>query len=292
MLVRLLAVLLCLPLAASGPPLGAHRPDVDVQAHLDFAADPAFDSAVSLEYGGRFIGSGVLVAPGWVLTAAHHSVPLGTSERLPSLAVVVGGEPVVVEAIVAHPNFGPDRPEGTPLVDLALVRLAVPVDGATPARLHDVDRDGSEVGRVGAVVGFGSVAEATALVRDTGGDAGRRIGGLNRIDTMESTDYGPEYARPSGPTGDRYLYADFDWPAGDAPDDRPLDLEYVPLIGDSGSGLYVETGGTWRLAAITQGVVGPHQNDGLRDRPVHETLAAFVRLAPHRTWISRTVASD
>ena len=271
-------------LVATTAPPGAHRPDVPVEAYVTFASAPAFDSATLVRFRGNPIGSGVLVAPRWVLTAAHFTAPLPDG----SLSAEVGGRVVAVDSVVTHPHFGSDRPEGVPGVDLALLRLAEPVASLAPAVLHAVPHDGSEIGRVGAIVGFGSVADATARLRDTGGALGRRIGGLNRIDTDDASTYGDRYVwiEPDGQT----LYADFDWPAGDAPEDQPLDLEYVPLLGDSGAPLFVETDGVWRLAAITRGAIGPDRNDGLRDRPVYEALAAFTRLAPHRAWLHATVS--
>ena len=282
-----LAAIALLATSASLPgvgPSGAVRPDVPLRDYVDFGADPAFDAATLVRFRDSPIGSGVLVGARWVLSAGHFTVPLPRG----GLSVEVGGQTVGVDSVVAHPHFGSDRPEGAPAVDLALLRLAEPVLSVDPALRHSYPRHGSPVGRVGAIVGFGHEADATTLIRDTGGPTGRRVGGLNRIDTDDAATYGPEFAWHV--SDGQKLYADFDWPAGDAPEDRPLDLEYVPLLGDSGAPVYVETAGTWRLVAITQGSIGPDENEGLRDLPVHETVAVFTRVVPHYAWINETTS--
>ncbi|ATB29362.1 S1 family peptidase [Melittangium boletus] len=126
--------------------------------------------------------SGALIAPDVVLTAAHclevfgpegaYEVFLG--ERLP-VDSGAGGRFVRVARAVRHPDYEPS----THAQDVALLRLASPVD--VPAlRLPGSGGDGLAPGRDVRVVGFGSTKDAALP------SGGRRQGGL-RV-----TDVGPE----------------------------------------------------------------------------------------------------
>jgi hypothetical protein len=70
-------------------------------------------------------GVGTLIAPRWVLTAAH------VAESLTGEAPVVrfGEQSITVSGVFVHPEYGrPDAP-----LDLALIELALPVPGIPPA---------------------------------------------------------------------------------------------------------------------------------------------------------------
>ena len=82
-----------------------------------------------------------LVAPRWLLTAAHCAADVPSAH-----AVNVGSERVGVEGVVCHPAYrGWDH-------DLALVRLEQPVVGVTAVPLY---RDRDEVGQTVLFVGRG-----------------------------------------------------------------------------------------------------------------------------------------
>jgi len=82
-----------------------------------------------------------LVAPRWLLTAAHCAADVPSAH-----AVNVGSERVGVEGVVCHPAYrGWDH-------DLALVRLEEPVAGVTAVPLY---RDRDEVGQMVLFVGRG-----------------------------------------------------------------------------------------------------------------------------------------
>jgi len=82
-----------------------------------------------------------LVAPRWLLTAAHCAADVPSPH-----AVDVGSERVGVEGVVCHPDYrGWDH-------DLALVRLQEPVAAVTPLPVY---RDRDEVGQGVVFVGRG-----------------------------------------------------------------------------------------------------------------------------------------
>ncbi len=82
-----------------------------------------------------------LIAPGWLLTAAHCAADVPTPH-----AVDIGSERVRVDGVVCHPDYrGWDH-------DLALVRLEKPVADVTPLPFY---RDRDEVGQTVLFVGRG-----------------------------------------------------------------------------------------------------------------------------------------
>ncbi|HZZ94854.1 MAG TPA: trypsin-like serine protease [Usitatibacter sp.] len=137
-----LAVLLPLPAAAL-----LTRADRDDDEYAELAT--RYPSAISLGVGQ---GEGVLVAPRWVLTAAHRAVVLQDLKPRPTLAI--GARRYEIEAVVLHPGWKGGRDD-----DIALLRLATPVADVAPAALQRVpDEDAKGIvlvahgsgGRLGA----------------------------------------------------------------------------------------------------------------------------------------------
>lgn len=95
---------------------------------------------------GRSGGDGTLIAPTWVLTAAH--VADGMARRTNGRFQVLFGEDEKaydVAQVIVHPGFAPMGPH-----DIALVRLAEPVSDITPAKLYaETDEQGQMIVLVG-----------------------------------------------------------------------------------------------------------------------------------------------
>jgi len=115
--------------------------------------------------GGAADCEGTLIAPRWVLTAAHVA-----AEITPGHLVTVTGESYTVDSVIRHPDWD-DGPN-----DLALLRLERSVGGVRPARLY---RGSEEVDRVVVLVGYGDVG--TGLSGPTGSDRQVR-GATNRVE--------------------------------------------------------------------------------------------------------------
>lgn len=101
------------------------------------------------------VAHGTLIAPDWILTAAH--VANGVSPV--SGVVMVRGKTVNVLRIVYHPSWVGDLPEGfaePSWVDLALLQLAEPISDVEPVALYD-GKD--EKGRTVTFVGRGKTGD-------------------------------------------------------------------------------------------------------------------------------------
>ncbi len=155
-----LALLMALPAGATEAPLRIEPQIVGGAAVTPVQWRNNFRWVVALADGtsGEQFCGGALIAPRWVLTAAHCLAGV----RPDDLRIRAGsrlwseGRLLAVDRIVTHPAYDP-RTEGN---DIALVRLAAPVDlplvrPATPAQ---TGRFGGP-GDLGHALGWGNLSE-------------------------------------------------------------------------------------------------------------------------------------
>ncbi len=248
-------------LAAAAALAGLSRPAEAIVTRHDR------EDARYLALGGKYpevvpvaLGQGTLVAPDWIITAAHV-VDGGLSPV--SGSVTIGGEAYPVERIVLHPSWvgdlGPGRAE-LDWVDMALVKLARPVAGVRPAALypgHD------EQGRTIVFVGRGRTGDGRAgPVRDDG-----------RLRAAQNT-----VTRAEG----AWLSFTFDAPpAGD-------DLEGISGPGDSGGPALLAIDGTRFVIGISSR--NDHDAAGLPEC-VYGTTEVYARVSAQYDWLRRTMAS-
>ncbi len=246
---------------------GAMRHDQPETRYVDLAQGQDF-AAVGLVSAGRIgAGSAVLIAPAWAVTAAHVVEGISTS----ALTVSWGPETYLIETIVSHPSS-----------DLALLRLSSHPAGTSPALLY---RGTSELGQEAVVVGFGIAGNGLqtmgAIFASPESEIGVKRAGRNRVDEIDFE-------------GD--LLADFDHPRdslynmmGDA---LPLDLEYFPLPGDSGGGLYIKNGDRWELAGITISGKAPRRDLKGDGNPMNALayghIGKWARVSLFANWILQT----
>ncbi|HVK79677.1 MAG TPA: trypsin-like serine protease, partial [Verrucomicrobiae bacterium] len=135
-------------------------------------------------------GHGVLIAPQWVLTVAH-----AVYDQRDSLdAITIAGQSRAVAEVIVHPEFEPlpaDAMSGdaAPLMarlgelrDIALIRLAEPVNDVAPVTLY---RGANEAGRLVRIIGRGATANGlTGEAPDTPHRGALRRA-YNRIDIAE-----------------------------------------------------------------------------------------------------------
>ena len=226
----------------------AIRHDVDDARYIELGE--AYPSVVRVGSNG---GDGTLIAPEWVLTAAH--VAEGMVRRVgKGLRVFVDGEEVGyrVKQVVLHPGFTPMGPD-----DIALLRLERPVEGIVPAGLY---RQTDEEGRPIVLVGHGDTK------RGDGGEwtADRiRRGATNVIDEANDT----------------HLVFDFDAP-GEA-----TELEGTAGPGDSGGPAFIEIDGEPLVAGVSSLGEPGEKGPGTYGAREH-----YVRVSTYITWIDSIMA--
>lgn len=133
-------------------------------------ADQPYPFTVSLHTAdGKLFCAGALIAPSWVVTAAHCAfgrVPSAVSARVGTNSPGEGGEAGPLAAMVVHPAFNLQSPAG----DIALLRLATPV-AAAPIGLAAVAAPGTAT----RILGWGQTCPSV--------DCGRLPAVLQQLDT-------------------------------------------------------------------------------------------------------------
>ncbi len=220
---------------------GISRHDRDLEYHRQLAMQPQFQAAGAMRFGGAR-GSGTLIAPGWVLTAAHGTELANVS----GIRFTIGGTTYASVEKHEHPDWkGSARiTEG---YDLALVRLSEEVQGIDPAALY---RGTSIVGRTATLVGAGLTGDG--LTGQIPGTLGTMHAGQNTIDATadQLASFLPGLALSSNG-----LVIDFDSPLGPGLNRigsaTPLDREFFTGQGDSGGAYWVDDGaGGWSIASV------------------------------------------
>lgn len=180
-------------------------------------------------------GHGVLIAPRWVVTAAHAAPMQG-------IEVSVGGVARKVERVITYPGYKrlPDQLVEEALAsgdlskvyaflassnDIALVELASPVTDVAPVALYRGDK---EAGMTVQLVGRGATGN---------GAEGQVPHGSHRAALRRAFNV-------IVGTGARYVWYRFDPPSSALP------LEGITGSGDSGGPLLIEDGGSRQLVGL------------------------------------------
>jgi hypothetical protein len=234
-----------------------------------------------------FRASAVLVSPRWALTAGHVSWAAPRKR----LRFEFAEKQYRATRLVPHPDF-PDKllePEKKLMVgargaDLALVQLDRPVLDVRPATRY---RGAAEVGKTVTIVGYGCIGDGKAGLKlpptherrganNVIDAAGGKLGALlitNRVLLFDFDD-------PNDPSGNQLGKA------------TPVDLEGTISKGDSGGGWFINDGGTWKLIAITSGVLPPTgdpHDDRNRPELYHGAIGAGMRVSTANDWIDRVI---
>ena len=221
-------------------------------------------------------GHGVLIAPQWIVTAAH-TLPLHSVLD----QVTLNGQPRKVQRVVTHPGYktlpqsliDPAMATGEAMLivvflanidDIALIQLVEPVTDVMPVRMYEGT---DEVGQLAKLLGKGATGN---------GAEGHDPKGPNRTELRRA------YNRVTS-AYDRWFCYVFDEPSAAEP------LEGVLGNGDSGGPVLIEQNGEWRLAG--QGAWKVVQGNVLTARPGrYGQVTCNVRLSHYRDWMEQVMS--
>jgi len=210
-------------------------------------------------------GSAVLIAPNYVLTAAH------VVNNLPVSSISFWfTDPPIAPVQAASKNVPVQYTADNQGWDIAVVRLSESILDVTPAELYT---GSAELGEVGFIVGSGQGGNGHD---GADGWAGIKRAGYNMIDVI-------------GGAQNHYLYADFDDPDSGLLNwygsPVPLDLECCIAPGDSGGGVFIYEGGQTKIAGINS-----HTWPSILNYK-YGTQMAMTRVALFVPWINSIIST-
>jgi hypothetical protein len=233
-------------------------------------------------------GHGVLIAPRWVVTAAHAApmqmkgmdcdVSIGGVARRVKRVVIYPGYKKLPNEIVTEALASGDLSKISAFLaasnDIALIELASPVTDVTPVPLY---RGNQEVGMTAELMGKGATGH---------GDKGQEPGSSHR--TVLRRAFNVIVA-----ADDRYVSYRFDAPPAALP------LEGITGSGDSGGPLFIEEGNSTQLIGLASWSRYPPDHPFWKtwnpSRPFVEGLYGVVvnavRVSRYAKWIDGVMSA-
>ena len=196
---------------------------------------------------------GTLIAPEWVLTAAHTVFCLN-----PGQSIAVGDELVEVKARYSYPSYQLGEQN-----DLALIQLAKPVLSVEPAKLY---RQQDERDQVLWFIGSGGTG--TGLTGETIGykeNNGVLRKAQNKVTAVTPSDL--RFVFEQGQHG--------------------LELEGVSGNGDSGGPAYIQKSDGFYLLGVSS-----RADSWFKDVGEYGVTELYTRVSSHVDWIEQVMAAD
>ncbi len=273
---------------------GTIRNDVADSFYTSLAQQSVYDSVGFLTWSigsSGYIASGTLIAPDWVLTAAHvvggtDDYGAGVSGMIFGMGPAYNGIGISATKLIPYGGWSSSGGNLWAGVDLGLVHLSQAITNVTPAQM---DFSTSLVGLLGTSVGYGR--SGTGL---TGMNTypGTKRAGQNMIDARGGmlTTMGDGGLLDLDGISPTVLFHDFDKPPesvlSSMGSTAPLALEYLIGSGDSGGGLFIDIGGVTKLVGVNSFLASlPDPLDTTGPNGDYGDLAGVVSVQSFGNWI-------
>ena len=237
--------------------------------------------------------SGVLIAPQYILTAAHNVAYDDRTIKRP-FNIIIGGNTYTISTdaqVRVNPNYdGVDFHGG----DIAVVKLDTPVTGITPATRYSGTE---EIGKQVVHKGFG--------IHKNPSPDGSKVG-YNVIDGTADQLNGLGFKTVVSPqtviTNATPLCLITDYDDGSATGNslsaigsasNPMSNELVVTSGDSGGGLFVRTNNGLRLVgiAIDLAIHDSVTSAGIETESYYGRVSSYSRISAYKDWINTQISN-